>query len=204
MKTPSLPIANLVKMAKNDLPASSPVDHSAESDWITVGQVVGAFGVHGEIKVDPFTSFPDRFAETQTLYAGARYTPYTVLGAHWHKRHVLLQLAGIDDMDAAERLRGQALYIPSSEIHELPDGQFYLHDVIGLQVHSVDGRHLGSVKDIVQTGGTDLFVVERTGSNREMLLPAVREFIKSVDVASGVMTVDPIPGLLDDDGDVAQ
>ncbi len=191
-------------MAKNDMPASSPVEHSAESEWVTVGQIVGAFGVHGEIKVDPFTSFPDRFAATETLYAGARHTPYTVLGAHRHKQHVLLQLADVHDMDAAERLRGQTLYIPSAEIHELPEGQFYLHDVIGLQVHSVDGRHLGSVKDIVQTGGADLFVVESIGSNREMLLPAVREFIKSVDVAAGVMTVDPIPGLLDDDGDVAQ
>ncbi|MGO8949879.1 MAG: ribosome maturation factor RimM [Ktedonobacterales bacterium] len=190
-------------MAKNNQPNTSSGGDSGDSDWVTVGHVVGVFGVHGEIKVEPYTSFPERFAETHTVCAGTSHTPYRILGAHPHKHHILLQLEGIADIDAAERLRGQALAIPASEIHHLPEDHFYLHDVIGLAVLGVNGRKIGTVKDVLVTGGTDLFVIERAESGQDVLLPAVKEFIKSIDITAGVVEVDPIPGLLDDDFDTA-
>lgn len=183
----------------NNRPPAASGDGTGDSDWVIVGQVSGVFGVHGEIKIEPYTSFPDRFAENHIVYAGAKRTPYTILAAHPHKRHILLRLEGITDRDAAERLHGMEVCIPARDIHELPDDHFYLHDVIGLEVQTTDGRKLGAVKDILVTGGTDLFVIERDESGREMLLPAIKEFIKLIDIGAGVMKVDLIPGLLDDD-----
>ena len=170
-----------------------------DSDWVTVGNIVGVFGLHGEIKVESWSSFPERFAKTEILYAGPKHTPYRVLGAHPHKQHVLLQLEGITGVEAAERLLGQALSIPVEQIHELPDDSFYLHDLIGLEVVHMNGRKLGIVKDVLVTGSTDLFVITSVRSGQDMLLPAVKEFIKSIDISSGRLEVDPIPGLLDDD-----
>jgi 16S rRNA processing protein RimM len=83
----------------------------------------------------------------------------------------------------------------------LPEGHFYLHDVIGLLVRHVSGQDLGYVRDVLETGGADLFVISSLKSGREVLLPAVKAFIKSVDLQSGVVEVDPIPGLFDDDFD---
>jgi 16S rRNA processing protein RimM len=181
----------------------SPAAKAAEDEWVAVGKVVGVFGIGGEVKVEAFTSFPERFAETPLLYAGAQHTPFKVLRSHPHKHHVLLQLEGTQTVEAAERLRGLTLYIPADQIHALTENQYYLHDVVGLRVLHVDGRELGTVKDILLTGGIDLFVVQSSQTGKEILLPAVKEFIKTVDIPAGVLEVDPIPGLFDDDGETA-
>jgi 16S rRNA processing protein RimM len=203
MKTP-VSKSKMPKRSKSNtvVAADTPRARADESDWVTVGNIVGVFGLHGEIKVEPWSSFPERFANTEILYAGTKHTPYRVLGAHPHKQHILLQLEGITSIDAAERLLGQALSIPAEQIHELPDDSFYLHDLIGLEVVHTNGRKLGIVKDVLVTGGVDLFVITSNRSGQDMLLPAVKEFIKSIDIPSGVLVVDPIPGLLDDDLDI--
>jgi 16S rRNA processing protein RimM len=194
------------RMKKNEPIAaelSSDATPTGES-WVMVGSVVGVFGTGGEIKVEPLTSFPERFAETPIVYAGPEHTPYRVLGAHPHKRLILLQLEGIGDINEAERLRGAILSVPASEIHALPEDHFYLHDVIGLRVRHANGQDLGFVRDVLASGGADLFVIGSLKTGREVLLPAVKAFIKSVDIEGGVLEVDPIPGLFDDDFDHAE
>ena len=171
--------------------------------WIAVGEIVGVFGVRGEVKVLPLTDFPDRFAQTPTLYLGEAHTPHAVKSARQHQRMVLLTLDGIDNVDAAERLRGMTLWIPESERMPLDADQFYLHDVVGLRVVHVNGQPLGEVVNFISGGGNDLFVVRATPSGREVLLPAVREFVRELDIPGGVLRVDPIPGLFDDQSENA-
>jgi 16S rRNA processing protein RimM len=203
MKTPSPKNNSRAKNSPDAAHHVPPAPPTAEDEWVAVGKVVGVFGIGGEVKVEAFTSFPERFTETPLLYAGDQHTPYQVLRAHPHKHHMLLQLEGTDSIEAAERLRGLTLYIPADQIHALPENQYYLHDVVGLRVLHVDGRELGTVKDILLTGGVDLFVVESSYTGKQILLPAVKEFIKAVDIPAGVLEVDPIPGLFDDDFETA-
>lgn len=187
--------------------ATAPDIADAPSDgataWIAVGEIVGVFGIRGEVKILPLTDFPDRFAQTPTLYLGNAHTPYPVKSARQHQRVVLLALDGIDTVDAAERLRGMTLWIPETERMPLEDDQFYLHDVVGLRVVHVNGQPLGEVVNFISGGGNDLFVVRATPSGREVLLPAVREFVRELDIPGGVLRVDPIPGLFDDQGENA-
>jgi 16S rRNA processing protein RimM len=178
-------------------------DAAHESAWIAVGEIVGVFGIRGEVKVLPQTDFPDRFAQTPTLYLGDSRAPCAVQSARQHQRIVLLKLDGIDDATAAERLRGLTLWIPEAERMPLADGQFYLHDVVGLKVMHVNGRPLGEVVDFITGSGNDLFVVRATSGGREVLLPAVHEFIRELDLLGGVLRVDPIPGLFDDQSENA-
>ncbi|HEX9068976.1 MAG TPA: ribosome maturation factor RimM [Ktedonobacterales bacterium] len=164
---------------------------------MAVGEVVGVFGLRGELKVRPLTDFPERFATTKTIYAGADLVAYAVRSARVHKEQVILGLEGIGDPDAAETLRGKTLYIPASELMPLAEGQFYLHDLRGLAVRHVNGTELGIVTDVLTGGGNDLLVIRRAGKP-EVLFPFVKEYVRSVDLASRILVVDPIPGFFDD------
>ena len=175
----------------------------ADAAWIAVGEIVGAFGIRGEVKVLPQTDFPDRFARTPTLYLGDARAPRAVQSARQHQRIVLLKLDGVDDETAAQRLRGLTLWIPESERTPLADNQFYLHDVVGLKVVHINGQPLGEVVDFITGSGNDLFVVRATPGGRDVLLPAVREFIRELDIPGGVLRVDPIPGLFDNQSENA-
>jgi 16S rRNA processing protein RimM len=174
------------------------------ADWVAIGEVVGSFGVRGELKIVPLTDFPDRFTRTPTVYLGEDYRPYQVQRAHPHKQHILLTLAGVEDRDAAERLRGLRVWVPASELTPLAADQFYLHDLIGLRVRHVDGRDLGVIADVIVTPGTDLFLIRGTPNGQDVLLPAVKAFVKAVDLAAGMVLVDPIPGLFDDAAEEAR
>ena len=167
-------------------------------DWVAVGEVAAPFGMHGELKVRPLTDFPERFACTATLYAGEDHTPYAVEAARIHGAQVVLRLAGIASVEAAEALRGETLWIPAAELMPLPQDSYYLHDLVGLRVRHVDGRVLGIVGDVLTGVGNDLLVVRDPQTGAETLLPAVKEFIKRVDVAGGELLVEPVSGLFDD------
>jgi len=174
------------------------------ADWVAIGEVAGSFGVRGELKIVPLTDFPDRFTRTPTVYLGEDHRPYQVQRAHPHKQHILLTLAGVEDRDAAERLRGLRIWVPTSELTPLAADQFYLHDLIGLRVRHVDGRDLGAIADVIVTPGADLFLVRGMPNGQDVLLPAVKAFVKTVDLAAGMVLVDPIPGLFDDAAEEAR
>ena len=111
MKTPS-PKKNSRTNSPENADHIPPATKELGDEWVAVGQVVGVFGIGGEIKVEAFTSFPERFTETPLLYAGPRHTPHKVLRAHPHKHHMLLQLEGIQSIEAAERLRARLSISP--------------------------------------------------------------------------------------------
>lgn len=187
--------------------SSNTIDSSEQrptvEEWVVVGEFVGPFGIHGEVKLRPLTDFPERFERTATIYVGEKHTPYHVEQAHMHKQLVLLRLAGVASVDAAEQLRGEQVWIPASELTPLQEDQFYLHDVVGLRVQHVNGQPLGVVTDIVSTGASELFVI-RDPLDKEVLLPVVKPFVKQIDLAQGVILVDPIPGLFDENYDEAR
>ena len=186
------------KAKKSNVPQPA----AADTPWVAVGAIVGAFGIRGDLKIQPLTDFPERFERTATLYLGDARTPHKVESARLHKRLVVTHLSGIDTANDAERLRGVEVYIPESELAPLPEDSYYLHDLIGLRVEHVNGTPVGAIEDVVGTAGNDLFLI-RTPAGAEVLLPAVKEFVKAVDLAQGVVRVAPIPGLFDDNAVVA-
>jgi 16S rRNA processing protein RimM len=185
-------------------PSREPAPTSPAADWLLVGQIIGVFGLQGEVKVRPETDFPERFATTPTLYVGERRRPYVVAGARLVGPHVLVRLAGIEDATAAGRLRGHALYVPAAEAQPLTPDRFYVHDVIGLRAERPTGQLLGTIADYYTGAGQDIFVIYAAGTGREVLVPAVKEMVKRVDVAAGVVVIAPIPGMFDDAFEVAE
>jgi 16S rRNA processing protein RimM len=168
-----------------------------ETDWATIGQVVALFGVHGELKVRLLTDIPNRFAELQTVYVGANHTSYSIQSVRPYKGEMLiLKLSGIDDANAAEPLRTQELFIPLSELAALPPDSYFQHDILGLRVLTLDGQEIGQIVEIIVTGSNDVYSVKRPDGS-QVLIPAIKDVIKHIDLIRRTMHIDPLPGLLD-------
>lgn len=174
----------------------------SNDEWVAIGLITGMFGIRGEVKVQPLTDFPERFLKTATVYVGEELVERRVLGARLHQRIVILRLEGVETANDAEALRNKKLYVPASELIALPPDHYYLHDLVGLRVVHVDGTSLGVVRDVIQSAGNDLLVIQDARTSKDVLLPTVKEFVKSVDVAGGTITVEPIPGFFDEENAV--
>lgn len=163
-------------------------------DWMLIGTVAAPMGIRGELKIDLATDFPDRFKRTKTVYLGEEHLPMAVEGARHHTGRILLRLAGVADRTAAEGLRGKNLYVPRSEAVPLPEGQYYYDQIVGLRAVTTGGEPLGTVEQVLRTGSNDVYVV-RDG-DREVLIPAIHDVVKQIDLEAGAMIVEPIEGLL--------
>ena len=167
-----------------------------DKKYIECGKIINTHGCRGGIKVEPWCNDESDLAEMKRVFlanAGG-YTECKVLRSAIFKQFVILELSGIDDMDKAIALKGKTLYA-AREDFELEEGEFFLVDMIGLEVIDADnGKIYGKLKEIINRGASDIYVVDT--ENGERMIPAVDEFIVSVDINKGI-TVRPIEGMLD-------
>ncbi len=166
---------------------------------IAVGHIVGMHGLRGEVKVELYTDFPERFAPGVLLMLGADLAEVEIASVRAHQNFLLMRFTGIEDRTAAEQLRGLWLFVDEADAVELEEGVYYIHDLIGLRVVDEDGVVLGELVDVLITGANDVYVVRPPSTQRrqEVLLPAIPEVILAVDLAAGVMTVRLLDGLIE-------
>ncbi len=159
-------------------------------DGITVGKIVGTHGHRGMVKVLPLTDFPDRFFQMDriTLEQDGKQKVYTVAEVKIHRKHILIRLGEVADMNGAEALRGALIKVGRDELTSLPEGSYYIFDIVGLKVFNPDGRYLGVVEDVLQTGANDVYVVD-TGGKAPVLVPALKDVVREVDIKGGKMVV---------------
>jgi 16S rRNA processing protein RimM len=155
-------------------------------DLIIVGEVTGAHGVRGTVRVVPVTDFPERLLALDAAVLVGRGTarPMRVEAAQRDGTGVLMKFAGIDTPDAARELKGATVQIPASQAVPLPPGQFYVFEVVGLEVYTQEGTRVGEVVNVIQTGSNDVYVV-RPPEGPEILLPAVDSYVLEIDLAAG-------------------
>jgi len=163
-----------------------------ENDFLTIGRVLAPWGLKGDAKVEIHTDFPQRFAPDRTVYVGQ--IPMTIQRSRPQKGNIILKLAGIDNIEQVEGLKGKYLQIPQSESMALEDDEYYQYQLIGLEVSTSEGRLLGKIERILVTGSNDVYVV--VGQDKEYLIPAIEDVVKQVDIENGTMTIDEIEGLL--------
>ncbi|MDY6917945.1 MAG: ribosome maturation factor RimM [Chloroflexota bacterium] len=159
---------------------------------VVVGRVVAPWGVKGEMKVEVMTDFPERFSPDEHVYIEGRRV--AIEKSRWHKGTVILKLAGIETVEAAEALRGQFLEVPRAQLQALEEGEFYEFQIVGLAVWTTGGRLLGRVERVLRTGNNDVYVV--AGEGGEVLIPAIDDVVKSVDLDRRRITVEAKEGLL--------
>ncbi|NLW16871.1 MAG: 16S rRNA processing protein RimM [Firmicutes bacterium] len=172
--------------------------------FVTVGIISGTFGVHGELKVTPESDHPgrrDALAKMQVfVYHNGIRDVYRVVRIEQRQSLWHIKLEGIETREQAQALVGGELQIPKHKILPLPEGQYYIFQILGLQVETEEGEVLGRVTDVLQPGANDVYVVQdETG--RELLVPAIKQVVLDIDLAKQRMLVRPLPGLFDDAGE---
>jgi 16S rRNA processing protein RimM len=153
---------------------------------VRIGYIRRAVGLAGEVEVEPLTDDPGRFRSGLSVQAGS--TRRQVEAVRGGAKTLVLKLAGVDDRGSAEGLRGQYLEIETSEAKPLPEGSYYHWQLVGLDVVDVGGRSLGRLADVLEYPANDVYVVSNGGA--EILVPAIAEVIRRIDLGAGRMVVD--------------
>ena len=164
---------------------------------LEIGQIVNTFGIKGEIKVSPFTNDINRFDELEKVYIKTKTgeKQYKIENVKYHKNMVLLKLKGIDKIEDAEMLRNAYLEIDREDAIPLEKDTYSIADLLGLEVYTEDGKILGKVDDIYNTGSNDIYVV-KDEMGKQVLLPGIKDVIKNVDLENSKIIVHLIPGLI--------
>jgi 16S rRNA processing protein RimM len=168
-----------------------------EVRFLVIGRILGPIGLAGEVRVQILTDFPDRFLSLHTIHVGDNLRPYAVQTVRLDRGTAILKLAGIDDATTARALANQDVQIPAREAVELPPDHYFWHQIIGLEVWTDDGRLLGRVTEILRTGSNDVYVVGEGAS--EVLIPAIEDVVRQVDLVNGRLIVHLLPGLEPED-----
>ena len=174
---------------------SSETTGSTEPRFLVVGNIVRPHGVRGEVVVDVLTDFPERFDAPTCLYVGdgTQAEKKRVASVRWHQGRVLLRFEGYEDRNQAETLRDQYVLVPLNEAKQLPTDTYYAHQLIGLRVVTTDGEDSGRIADVLFLDANDIYVVE--GPRGQILLPAIADVIREIDIKHGRVVVNVIPGL---------
>jgi len=170
-----------------------------DPDRVTIGKILKPRGLRGELKIMLFAASPDRFVRLDWVYVespSGSVHQRRVTRVRQHGRFFSLKLEGIDTIEEAEVLRNGFLLIDRSEVPPLPEGSFYVFELIGMEVRTETGRRIGEIQEVLELPANDVYVVR--DEDRELLIPAVRDIVREIDTSSGVMVVDGRKGLLGD------
>jgi 16S rRNA processing protein RimM len=157
--------------------------------YVEIGLITAPHGIKGEARVRQLSEFAGQAAKAARFYVEEQGW-LAVDGLRFHKQFMLIKFAGIDSVEAVEKLRNRRIFLTREQIGELPEGRYYIEDLIGLAVLDLSGRTLGTLKEVLHTGSNDVYVV-KTADGKDILLPALKTVIKKTDVGGGVMLVDP-------------
>lgn len=165
--------------------------------YFEIGKITGTHGIRGTMRVFPTTEDPSRFERLKEIIVeirGKRET-FHIQKVAFHKQFVLLTVKEITDINVAELYKNGRILIPDAMAIPLGEDEYYNRDLYGLKVVTEEGEELGEITEIFPTGSNDVYVVKKDVKGKELLLPAIKDCIKNVDLANGVMTVKLLEGL---------
>ena len=164
--------------------------------YLEIGQIVNVKGLKGEVKVNSFSEDSTRFEKLKTVFIKRKgeMKEYEIETVGYNKIQVIIKFKGIDSVEEAEKLRNSFILIDRSVLGALPEGKYYIADLIGLEVYTEENEYLGKVDDIYNTGSNDIYVV-KDDLGKQKLLPGIDEVIKKIDLDTGKIIVNLIEGL---------
>ncbi len=166
-------------------------------DRVTIGKISRVRGTRGEMVVVPLTDDPRRFRKLQKVIISKEENTgeFLVEGAREFKGKVLLKLKDVESPEEAKELVGGFIELERDQLIELPNGRYFIFDIIGLEVITTKGQRIGKVKEVISLPANDLYLVE--GDKRLYDIPAIKEVIKKIDLEKREMIIEPIKSLLD-------
>ena len=179
---------------RRDRSPDANADAASAEGRIAVGRINSTWGLRGHVKVTALSSNPQRFEPGAVLFV--RGEPRRILEVVYPRGYPCIVFEGYEHANAADVLRGTLIEIAEEELPALPEGEFYVHDLVGLTVVDADGDALGKLVEVLRTGANDVYLVRREGA-RDLLIPAIPEVILDIDPAAGRMRIELLPGLLE-------
>ena len=166
-------------------------------DLLKVGVITTTHGVRGEVKVYSTTDGPERFLELEyvLLDTGRELRRLEIKNVKFFKNLVILKFDGVDNINDIEKYKGRSLWIPREEGSELSEDEYYIADLLGMTVVLEDGTEFGTLKDVMETGANDVYIID-SKDHGEVLLPAIKECILDVDIDKNIMTIHLMKGLV--------
>lgn len=167
-------------------------------DFFQIGVISSTHGIKGEVKVFPTTDEVNRFKKLKEVYldTGKERLILHPESVKFFKQFVILKFKEFNDINEIEQYRNKSLLVDKEHAVKLKKDEYFIADLIGLKVMTDEGEQLGILKDVLQTGANDVYIVE-TSEGKEVLLPAIKECVLKVDVEAGEVLVHIMPGLLD-------
>ncbi len=168
-------------------------------EYLIVGQLVNTHGVKGELKATAQTDDPQRFKKLKWVYIdkNGSLEKYNISDVKFFKQFVIIKFEGIESIEEAEKLKGFYIKVDRANAIKLPKNSFFITDIIGLKVYDNENNQLlGELKDVIQTGSNDVYVV-RDSESKEILIPALKSVVKEISIEEGKISVILPKGLLD-------
>lgn len=165
---------------------------------LQVGVITQTHGVHGEVKVFPTTDDPERFLDLEYVFldTGREKKKLTIQSVKFFKQFVILKFKGINNINDIEKYKRCSLLVDRENAVELEDDEYFIADMIGMNVLTEDGEIFGTLKDVIETGANDVYIIN-SKKHGEVLIPAIKECILDVNVKEGRMLVHLMDGLID-------
>jgi 16S rRNA processing protein RimM len=167
--------------------------------YLLLGEILRPHGVRGELRMRILTDYPERINKLKIIYIGSDIDATDI--REYHLEHMrmnqdygLLKLAGLDDRDEADLLRALFVMIPIENAIPLEEGEFYLYQIIGLSVQTTEGQVIGTIREVLETGANDVYVVD-SPQYGEVLIPVTEETIVKTDIQAQVVTIKLMEGL---------
>ena len=164
---------------------------------LQVGVISSTHGVRGEVKVFPTTDDVTRFRQLKKVYldTGREMLPLEIQNVKFFKQFAILKFKGIDNINDIEKYRGKSLMIDREDAVDLEEDEYFIADMIGMKVYTEDGSEFGTLKDVMETGANDVYIIDSL-EHGEVLIPAIRECILDVDMDEERMTIHLMEGLV--------
>jgi 16S rRNA processing protein RimM len=166
-------------------------------DYTIIGKIINTHGVRGELKIHPMTGDIDRFSDLKKVYIGEDKENLTVEKVRYHKSFVIIKFGEYDNINQVIPFKQKYIYVDDGDKVVLPKDSYFIDDLIDCKVFDLDNKEIGHIKDIIYTTKDDVYIVKSSFDNKEYLIPAIKNFVKDVDIKNKIVIIDPIEGMIE-------
>lgn len=166
-------------------------------EFIAVGKIINTHGIKGEVKIYPYTDEVKRFSDFRILYLGNKKLKVEVESVKYHKGIVIMKFKNLNDINEVILYKDEIIYIDYESRISLPENHYFIFDLLECEVVDLAGKTLGYISDVLEFASNDVYTVRDNKNNKEYLIPAVKEFIKEVNISEKRIIIDPIEGMIE-------
>lgn len=166
-------------------------------EYTIVGKLINSHGIKGEAKVYPLTDNVERFNYLKSAYLGKDKIPLNVQGVKIHKGMAIIKFKEFNDINELLKYKDEFIYVDEDNKVVLPENHFFISDLIQCKVYDMSNTYIGDIIDVLQGYSNDVYVIKDFESNKEYLVPAVKAFVKDVNIKEKIIVIDPVEGMIE-------